>query len=182
MVKTHPTPMSKEDMDKLIEASIEDDFAYTLFMTAKSTGRRISEYYGVKVRDIDFDKGIMITLVLKRKKRVEKEAILTPEVSRLLKIYIRKNNLKLEDYVFRKYSIRHIQNLVDKYAKEAGIPYRVMFHNFRHYFITELVRKGWHYSKISKLTGHSSVGTLATYDHAVASDIKDEALEALRDM
>lgn len=182
MVKKAPTSMNKEDMDKLIEASVEDDFAYTLFMTAKTTGRRHSEYYDVKVKDIDFDKGIMITQVLKRKKRVEKEAVLTPEVCRLLKQYIVKNKLKLDDYVFRKYSKRHNQNLVDKYAKKAGIPYRVMFHNFRHYFITELVRQGWAYNQIAKLTGHSSVGTLVHYDHAVASDIKDEALEALKNM
>ena len=174
--------MNQEDMNKLIEASIEDDFAYTLFMTAKSTGRRISEYYNVKVKDIDFDNNIMITLVLKRRKKVEKEAILSDEVKRLLKQYIAKNGLKLDDYVFRKYSIRHIQNLVNKYAIKGGITYRVMFHNFRHYFITELVRKGWHYSKIAKLTGHSSIGTLVSYDHSIASDIKDDALEALKSM
>jgi hypothetical protein len=45
-----------------------------------------------------------------------------------------------------------------------------------------LVRQGWSYDKIAKLTGHSSVGTLAAYDHSVASDIKEDALEALKRM
>ena len=177
-----PVPCSKEEIDALIEASIENDFAYTLFLTAKSTGRRLGEYYNVKVSGIDFEKQVMMTQVLKRKRKVEKEAILSDEVCLQLKRYIRMANLKLEDYLFRKVGYRQIQNLVVKYSKKAGIPHNVSFHNFRHYFITALVRQGWNYEKISKLTGHSSPGTLVHYDHAVASDIKEDALEALREL
>ena len=72
--------------------------------------------------------------------------------------------------------------MVKTFAKKAGIKHNVSFHNFRHYLITELVRKGWSYDKIAKLTGHSSVGTLSTYDHAVATDIKEDALIALKDL
>lgn len=182
MPKTYPVPCTKEEIDKIIEAASDNEFYYTLFMTAKTTGRRIGEYYNVKVNDIDFEKRIMVTQVLKRKKFVQKEAILTEEIARLLKQYILRNHLKLEDYVFRKVSYRQIQNAVPSYAKKAGVPHNVSFHNFRHYFVTELVRKGWHYDKIAKLTGHSSPSTLVNYDHAVASDIKEDALEALKDM
>lgn len=153
-----------------------------LFMTAKTTGRRLGEYYDVQIKDIDFDKGIMITKVLKRKRRVEKEALLTEEVSRIIKQYVLKNKMKLEDYLFRKVTIRQIQYAVKKYAKKAEIPHNVMFHNFRHYFITELVRLGWTYDRIAKLTGHSSVGTLVHYDHAVASDLKEDAMIALKEL
>ena len=82
---------------------------------------------------------------------------------------------------FKKRTKMHI-NLVKKYAKKSNIPHNVSFHNFRHYFITSLVKKGWSYDKIAKLTGHSSVGTLAHYDHSVASDIQEDALNALNDM
>jgi len=182
MVKTYPIPCNKEEIDKILEAASDNEFYYTLFMTAKTTGRRLGEYYSIKVKDIDFDKKIMVTLVLKRKAYVQKEAILTDEIARLLKQYILRNHLKLEDYVFRKVSMRMIQHAISSYAEKAGIPHRVSFHNFRHYFVTELVRKGWPYDKIAKLTGHSSVSTLVHYDHAVASDIKEDALEALKDM
>lgn len=182
MVKTYPIPCTKEEMSKLLEAASTDDYYYTLFVVAKTTGRRLGELYNVRVKDFDSENNILVTQVLKRRRRIEKEAVLTPEASRLLKIYIIKNKFKLEDYIFRKVSYRQIQYKVKSYAKEAGINHNVSFHNFRHYLITELVRKGWSYDKIAKLTGHSSVGTLASYDHATSLDIKDDALEALKDL
>ena len=169
-------------MDALIEATIGDDFFYMLFKVARKTGRRLGEYYEVKVKDIDFEKRIMMTLVLKKRKRVEKEAILDDELVYLIKTYIQRNQLKLEDYLFRKVGYRQIQNRVTTYAKKAGIKHNVSFHNFRHYFVTELFKKGWTYDKIAKLTGHTSAGTLAAYDHTVASDIAEKARADIMDI
>ena len=182
MPKTDIIPCTKEEMDKIIDAYIEDDFFYMLFKVARKTGRRLGEYYAVQVKDIDYERKIMMTKVLKRRKRVEKEAILDDELIYLIKTYIRKNDLKLEDYLFRKVGYRQIQNKISSYAKKAGISHNVSFHNFRHYFVTELFKKGWTYDKIAKLTGHSSVGTLALYDHTVASDIGEKAREDIKDI
>jgi len=46
MVKTDIIPCSKEEIDKILEASIDNDFYYMLFSVAKTTGRRIGELYG----------------------------------------------------------------------------------------------------------------------------------------
>lgn len=180
MPKTEIIPCSKEEMDKIIEATMDDDFFYMLFKVARKTGRRLGEYYDVKVKDINFDRGIMMTKVLKRRQKIEKEAILDEELMQLIKRYISKEKLKLEDYLFRKVGYRQIQNRIIYYAKKANIPHKVSFHNFRHYFITELYKKGWTYDKIAKLTGHSSVGTLVNYDHTVASDLAKEAREDIQ--
>lgn len=144
----------------------------------KKTGNLIG---GVRVKDIDFEKKIMMTQVLKRRKQVYREAILDDELVILIKRYIAKEKLKLDDYLFRKVSYRQIQYAIASYAKKAGVPHVVSFHNWRHFFITELIKKGWSYDKVAKLTGHSSVGTLAAYDHSVASDIAEEAREAIKD-
>ena len=182
MPKTQIIPCTKEEMNLIIDASIEDDFFYMLFKVARKTGRRLGEYFDVQVKDIDFERKIMMTKVLKRRQKVEKEAILDDELMYLIKTYIRKNSLKLEDYLFRKVGYRQIQNKIQSYAKKAGINHKVSFHNFRHYFVTELFKKGWTYDKIAKLTGHSSVGTLALYDHTVASDIADKARDDIKDI
>jgi len=182
MPKTEIIPCTKEEMDKLIDSSMEDDFFYMLFKVARKTGRRLGEYYDVQVKDVDFERKVMMTKVLKRRKKVEKEAILDDELIYLIKTYIRKNNLKLDDYLFRKVGYRQIQNRVEGYAKKAKIPHKVSFHNFRHYFVTQLFKMGWTYDKIAKLTGHSSVGTLALYDHTVASDLGDKAREDIKDI
>lgn len=182
MPKTEIIPCTREEMDNLIDSCIDDDFFYLLFKIARKTGRRLGEYYLVQVKDIDFDRKIMMTQVLKRRKKVYKEALLDEELLTLLKKYISQNKLKLDDYIFRKVSYRQIQNKVVSYSKKAKIPHKVSFHNFRHYFITELTKKGYSHSDIAKLTGHSTVGVIANYDHTVASDIRDRAIKDIKDI
>jgi len=182
MPKTEPIPCTKEEMDAILNAAMEDDFFFMLFKVARKTGRRLGEYFDVQVKDVDFDKRIMMTKVLKRKKKVMKEAILDDELIYLIKSYVQRHKLKLEDYLFRKVGYRQIQNKIVSYSKKAGIKHKVSFHNFRHYFVTELFKKGWTYDKIAKLTGHSSVGTLVNYDHSVASDIAVEARADIMDI
>jgi len=182
MVKSAIIPVTKEEMAKLLESAMDDEFWYMFFSVAKKTGRRLGEYYDVKVSDIDYDRKIMMTKVLKRRRKVEKEAILDDNLIFLIQNYVRRNGLKLDDYLFRKVGYRQIQNKIKTYATKAGITHNVVFHNFRHYLITELFKAGWSYDRISKLTGHSSVGTLAIYDHTVASDIAVEARDAIKDL
>lgn len=221
MPKTEIIPCTKEEMNKLLEASMEEDFYYMLFITAKYTGRRIGELYGnqrkkivgrkiigkkieydldgnevalaktriiykkipnewdggVQVKDIDFDRGVMRVWVLKRRKAAKDETILTNEVMKTMKHYILRNKLKQDDYLFRERSYRAIQEAVVRLGKKAKIPHKVSIHNFRHYFVTELKRKGWNNEDISKLTGHKSPSNLTIYDHIVATDIKDKALK-----
>lgn len=221
LVKTNVIPLTKEEMNKLLEASINNDFYYMFFLVAKTTGRRIGELYGsrkkievsrkvvgkkieyldgkqialdktranykflnefqggVKVKDIDFDKGLMKVWVLKRGKPVQDETILIPETLKTIRHYILKNKLTGEDYLFRAKSYRAIQEAVGAYAKRAGIDHVVSPHCFRHFMITELKKLNWTNDKISKLTGHKSVASLSAYDHVLASDIKEEAIKDL---
>ena len=225
MVKTQVIPLNKEEMNRLIEASMDNDFYHMFFLVAMTTGRRIGELYGsrkkievsrkiigkkieydlegnevalaktranykflnefvggVKVKDIDFEKGIMKVWVLKRGKPIQDETILIPEVLKTIKYYIVKNKLSQEDYLFREKTYRGIQEAVKAYAKKAKINHAVSPHVFRHFFITELKKKGWTNDKISKLTGHKAVSSLTVYDHVLASDIKDEAMKDLKEI
>jgi len=182
MVKTMPVPCTKEEINSIIEAAIDNDFFYMLFSIAKKTGRRLGEYYDVQVKDVDFDKKIMMTKVLKRRKRVYKEALLDDEMIYLIKKYIQNKKLKLDDYLFREYSYRHIQNRVEFYAKKAKVPHKVSFHNFRHYLITGLIKEGFSYDQVTKVTGHGSVGTIGAYDHTIASDIREKAIVAIKNL
>lgn len=147
--------------------------------------------YGVKVNDIDFKRGVMAVWVLKRRKYTQDETILLPEILELLRFYIKKEQLKDEDYVFRRKgrNYRNINNVLRKYARKAGLQtykqvgeqkLNLSVHSFRHYFVTELLRKGWANERIAVLTGHKKLDTLRIYSHIVPEDIKDEYLEAAR--
>lgn len=149
--------------------------------------------FGVQVKDINFERGTMLTWVLKRRNYVQDESVLTPKVLKLLKSYIRENRLRLDDYVFRKKgrSYRNINNVLKKYAKDSGVSTVKMagerklslsIHSFRHYFITELKRQNWPDDKIMILTGHKTSAVLKTYSHVVPLDIKDEIIDVMEEM
>jgi len=141
--------------------------------------------YGLKVKDFIFnDDGtsVMKTWVLKRRSYVQDESQLTASMTSLVKRFINKNKLTLEDYMFRKKSYRAIQNAVSSYAKKAGIQKKVMFHSFRHYFITHLLKKGWSHNEIVKVTGHKSISSVSSYDHVLSSDLKDKLNQDLEGM
>ena len=91
MPKKPPIPCSREEMDAIINASMEDDFFFMLFKIARKTGRRLGEYFDVQVKDIDFDRRVMMTKVLKRRQKVLKEAMDDDELIYLIKTYIQRN-------------------------------------------------------------------------------------------
>lgn len=162
MVKTQVVPCTKEEIDAIMNAAMDNEYYYLTFKTSGKTGRRLGELYGeyemevvkeekyvdsrglqkirkikkktgkliggVQVKDIDFEKKIMMTQVLKRRKRVYKEAILDDELVMLMKRYIAKNKLTLEDYLFRKVSYNAIQKAIKRYAEKAGVKHVVSMH------------------------------------------------------
>lgn len=52
MPKTEPEPLTKEEVDKIIELSAKSPFYYILFNLAKYTGRRLGEFYGVEKKEV----------------------------------------------------------------------------------------------------------------------------------
>jgi len=136
--------------------------------------------FGVQVKDIipeEDGTSTMKVWVLKRRNYIQDETILNKTISTLVRKYINRHNLKLDDYLFRKRSYRQIQSAVSKFGVKAGITKRVMFHSFRHYFITHYLKKGWSYNEVAKLTGHKSINSLGSYDHVVSRDLREKALE-----
>lgn len=137
-------------------------------------------HFGVQVKDIIFEEDGTATMkvwVLKRRNYVQDETILTKGVATIVRKYINRHKLKLEDYLFRKKSYRQIQSAVKSFAKKGYVKKNVMFHSFRHYFITHYLKKGWSYNQVAKLTGHKSINSLGSYDHVVSRDLRDKALE-----
>lgn len=146
----------------------------------KRTGKYIG---GILRRDIDFDNRVIRMKILKRRGgEFSKDAMLTDEVARELKLYCNNKQFKNEDYVFRERGYRGIQQAVTRIAKKANITHAVSFHNFRHYFVTEMLKKGMSYDKIIKFTGHQSVAPLSHYDHVIPQDLKKEAMPLIEDL
>ncbi|MHB8619298.1 MAG: tyrosine-type recombinase/integrase [Chloroflexota bacterium] len=69
-------------------------------------------------------------------------------------------------------SVRSIQIIVHKYAKQAGI--QATPHSFRHYGGTEMVRSGADIRSVQEYLGHKSVSTTQIYTHVSPQRLMDE--------
>ena len=81
-----------------------------------------------------------------------------------------------------KYSTRRVQQIVKKYAEEAGV--RATPHTFRHQAITWLTRhSGMADAELQLITGHARRETLAVYQHiALDGDLEKKYHETMRDL
>ena len=168
-----PTVLSKEDITKMFEATLNLKHRLVL-MFLYYTGIRLNEAVNIKWEDIDFERGIIHLKVTKG----EKERIIF--LHDKLKKFIEYFNIKKEGLVFlsnlgKKYDKRTIQMIVRNAAKKSGIQRRITPHTLRHSFATHLLEAGADIRHIQKLLGHSSLQTTQIYTHVANKDIKNLA-------
>jgi integrase len=101
--------ISPEEMNRLINVTVDDMYFNTLYKVLRYSGRRIGEIYGtprgktytggVKVEDVDFVANTMKTVILKTKKRKDKRVCTNckSNKNRLDDVYCSKCQSKLED-------------------------------------------------------------------------------------
>jgi integrase/recombinase XerD len=174
--------LTKSDVKKLLEASaaVGDEDHLFLLLLAR-TGRRIGELLALTVRDIDYDGRFITTSIEKRRKAQRRKMFVDDATLGQLRTYIAKHHLANSDRIFPR-CMRVYQRLPMKYAAKAGIDKYFTCHSFRHYFITYLIKSGWSYDAIAKLTGHMSVTSLHTYDHAQIEVVEDRFRDVMRNM
>jgi len=156
---------------------------YAIFMTLLLTGRRIGEILSVYVVDIDWNRRIMNTIILKTKKgkkEYEKRPIgFPPELEGILKEYINVWGLGPNDPLFP-ISARAVQLMFEETREAVGIEKKIVPHSLRRYLITKLVERGWTYEQIKNVTGHKSVSTLQIYDTTTFFMVRDRFLNDVK--
>jgi len=169
-----PVFLNFDEVEKLIDAPDESRTLgcrdRTIFETLYSTGMRISELTGLKVLDLDMNRGIMKVTGKGSKQR------LVPMYDKLAErmvtyIQLRHSELvkeKDEGWLFlsrngKKLNREYVWMMVKKYCGRAGIKKNVSPHTLRHSFATHLLTNGADLRTIQIFLGHSDLSTTQRY-------------------
>lgn len=139
-----------------------------------STGMRVSEISNLKRKSLDLQSNTIYIYGKGSKERIM--CIANDKVSRLLCTYIDIHDSN-NDYVFinklgNRYSEQSIRNMVNDYAKAAGVELHITPHMFRHTFATALMDENVNIRYIQQLLGHSSITTTQIYTHISTNKIR----------
>ncbi len=145
--------------------------------TLFSTGLRVSELCGLK-RYIDFSRGEFTVRGKGEKLRV---VFLSDSCREILKRYLDKRGdaqewlfvglskpslkSKKPPRVLGVISPRSVQQLVNFYARKAGIAEHITPHKLRHLFATDLLVNGADLRSVQEMLGHSNIATTQIYTH-----------------
>lgn len=177
-------PFSQEEIKSLFEADIFPDtyigsMTRTLIQLLYFTGIRRSELIDLKVKDIDFSKGLLKVLGKRNKERL---VPLLPEIQDHLKMLLKsQEDLKIvreADFFFvnekgKKLSISFVYQCVKKYFSKVSTKTKRSPHVLRHSFATHLLDQGADLNSIKDLLGHSSIAATQHYTHSSMAKIQE---------
>ena len=146
-----------------------------------SSGVRVSELVGMKLNDIEWEKGIFTCFGKGSKERkvpLGKSALefLTRYMPARQRLLQRGNShrvfIEMGGYSM---SRQKIWQLVKEYGRQAGISH-ITPHLLRHSFATTLLEHGADLRSVQLLLGHADIGTTQIYTHVTDEKVRDSYL------
>lgn len=139
-----------------------------------STGMRVSEVSHLKIENVDLKSSNIYILGKGSKERIM--CIANTKITKSIIQYLAIRNSNSEFLFVNKlgnvYSEQSIRNMVNSYAKAAGVESHITPHMFRHTFATALLDEDVNIRYIQQLLGHSSIVTTQIYTHISTNKIR----------
>lgn len=176
---------TNEEIQKLLSV-VDIPVIKSFILIGVYTGMRLGEILNLQWKDILMEQRL-IKILNKDSYTIKSGKIRTVPISdKLLTVFKEmKNscNFSMKSYLFESFTGKpfdktFITKKFKKYVKKAGLSESLHYHNLRHTFITELLRKGVSIYKVKLLAGHSSIKTTEGYAHLVVDDLR-EAVELI---
>ena len=183
-----PRFLSLDEVDRLLEqpdtetpAGLRDRALIELLY---ATGMRVSELVGLRVGDVDLDRGLLTCLGKGAKERMVPVGEAAAGWTRRYLASGRPALLKRRESVDlfpnarggRALSRVGFWKIVKKYGLQAGLTRELSPHTLRHSFATHLLERGADLRVIQTLLGHADLSTTQIYTH-----ILDARLRAIHD-
>lgn len=176
-----PAFLSVEQATRLVEAPQGEGFAAcrdrAILETLYSTGLRVSELVGLKIRDADLIGGTLRVIGKGRKERLAPVGSYSVQaIRRYLKTLGREIDLP-DRPLFRNFrrgalTDRSVRRILNRYLAQAGTAMKISPHALRHSFATHLLDRGADLRAVQELLGHSSLTTTQVYTHVTTERLK----------
>ena len=134
-----------------------------------SSGLRVTELISLKVKQINFARGIIKIIGKGDKERIVPIGDYALEyLNKYINDGRRKNKNRNSDYLFlNRYgepvSRVYFFKQVKKYAQEAGIDVEISPHTLRHCFATHMLENGAELRAVQEMLGHTNIATTQIY-------------------
>jgi integrase/recombinase XerD len=151
--------------------------------TLYATGLRVSELVKLRLGDVNFDAGYLVTMGKGKKERLVPlgEAALASlrqyiEVTRprFLRptVAARAGDALFLTRLGRRMTRQGFWKLLNRYAVAAGIRKAISPHKLRHSFATHLVERGADLRAVQAMLGHADIGTTEIYTHVSRAHLR----------
>lgn len=148
-----------------------------------STGLRVSELAKLNVEDLNFKTG---EFSVRGKGQKDRPVYVSESAAYVLAKYLEARNDKFAPLFvhyrgtqsdfnkgeYTRLTVRSIQRIVARYAKQAGIAKHVTPHTLRHSFATDLLTNGADLRSVQSLLGHSNIATTQVYTHVTDPQLR----------
>jgi integrase/recombinase XerC len=150
-----------------------------MFEVFYSTGIRVSELVGLNCKDLDEFSG---TVIVRGKGKKERLCPIGATALKAIEGYLQqrpgKEHLREPQALFvsqmgTRLTVRQVDRLLLKYARQVGLPGSVHVHTLRHSFATHLLNRGADLRSVQELLGHANLATTQIYTHVTAKRLKD---------
>ena len=147
-----------------------------------STGCRVSELTGMKVKDIDLKKRMALVygkgsksrwVFLTRGTSDELASYLPLRSKYKIKSGSHEDGLLILNSKGDCLSSRGVRYIINKYIQAIGVTKHVSPHTFRHTFATHMLNNGAGIRIVQEMLGHSSIATTQIYTHVGLDRLKD---------
>lgn len=182
-IKKLPICISEEQVEALLNApdlsKPEGKRDKAMLEILYSSGLRVSELLSLKLKQINFDKGIIKIIGKGNKERI---VPIGEYALDYLNLYLNEGRNKFKslnsEYIFLNRYGEPISRVyffkqVKKYAKEASIEEDISPHTLRHCFATHMLEHGAELRVVQEILGHTNIATTQIYTNISSKHILD---------
>ena len=168
----------------LKKGRIQGPLAWMVVDLALSTGLRVSEMADLKIQDVDFKRGSLTVIRLKRKKRRKETMAIGTDLMNHLREYLEwDDRAKGPLFMGQRGALtsRGLQQMWKAAVERAGMPEELSIHSARHTLATHLLKKTGNLRQVQKQLGHASPATTANMYADIAFEDMQEGVNGVYD-